>query len=170
MERDMRQEWETPDDFFDVVNHEFDFQIDVCATKENTKCAAYIGQYRDEQADCQDALDSNTPWLYHHIRRAWCNPGFANPGPWMEKAFNVTQELQSVVVVLGLPSFSSKWWREWASRAVEIRLLSGRRLQFKPAPGIPKSSNARENCLFIFRRNSGMRPNIWTWDWTKELP
>ena len=170
MERDMRQEWETPDDFFGVVNEEFDFQIDVCATKENTKCESYIGRYRDEPADCQDALDAGTQWLYTHARRAWCNPGFANPAPWMKKAHRVVQGEAGVVVVLGLPSFSSKWWKQYASLASEIRLLGGTRLQFKPPPGIPSSSNARENCLFIFRTNrSSIRPHIWTWDWTEQL-
>lgn len=170
MDRDMRQEWETPDDFFRVIDREFDFQIDVCATKENTKCDSYIGLYRDEPADCQDALDPNTPWLYPHIRRAWCNPGFADPGPWMKKAHDMVQGEAGVVVVLGLPSLSSKWWAEYANRASEIRLLGGRRLQFKAPSGIPTSSNARENCLFIFRRNMrGLRPHIWLWDWTEQL-
>ena len=30
-------EWETPEDFFLIINQVFKFDIDVCATKENTK-------------------------------------------------------------------------------------------------------------------------------------
>ena len=31
------EEWETPQDFFDKLNDEFHFDLDVCATPENAK-------------------------------------------------------------------------------------------------------------------------------------
>jgi len=34
-------EWETPQDFFDRLDAEFDFQLDPCATPQNAKCATY---------------------------------------------------------------------------------------------------------------------------------
>lgn len=34
-------EWATPQSFFDEVNKEFDFNLDVCATDENHKCENY---------------------------------------------------------------------------------------------------------------------------------
>ena len=30
--------WETPQDFFDKLNDEFGFDLDVCALPENAKC------------------------------------------------------------------------------------------------------------------------------------
>ena len=35
-------EWETPQDLFDELNKEFNFVLDVCATKENAKCNSYF--------------------------------------------------------------------------------------------------------------------------------
>ena len=35
-------EWATPQKFFDALNAEFHFTLDVCATKENAKCARYF--------------------------------------------------------------------------------------------------------------------------------
>lgn len=35
-------EWATPQDLFDKLNEEFHFEIDVCATEENAKCAKYF--------------------------------------------------------------------------------------------------------------------------------
>lgn len=35
-------EWETPQAFFDKLNEEFNFDLDVCATDENHKCAYYF--------------------------------------------------------------------------------------------------------------------------------
>lgn len=39
--------WETPQDFFDELNKEFHFTCDVCATKENAKCAKYYTPEQD---------------------------------------------------------------------------------------------------------------------------
>lgn len=37
-------EWETPQDVFDSLNAEFDFDLDPCATSENHKCDRYFTQ------------------------------------------------------------------------------------------------------------------------------
>lgn len=34
--------WETPQNFFDIYNLIHDFKLDVCATKDNAKCAKYF--------------------------------------------------------------------------------------------------------------------------------
>ena len=34
--------WETPQDLFDKLNEVFNFDIDVCALKENAKCEKYF--------------------------------------------------------------------------------------------------------------------------------
>lgn len=34
--------WETPKDFFDELNREFDFNLDPCAVKSNAKCSKYF--------------------------------------------------------------------------------------------------------------------------------
>ena len=176
-ERDLRQEWETPEDFFGVVDAEFDFQIDVCATAENTKCDDYIGPKGDQGALMIDAKYPATPWLPSNIRRAWCNPGFSDPFPWMERAYKEAQaHCDAVIVVMSRISPSTKWWRNWAMKALEIRLLTGSarsksRVHFVPPPGVKASSNTQENCLIIFRPNPHeLLPRIWTWDWTKGLP
>lgn len=41
-------EWSTPQDFFDKLNQEFGFTLDVAATDENTKV---IGRYFTETDD-----------------------------------------------------------------------------------------------------------------------
>lgn len=55
--------WETPQEFFDKLNREFDFTLDACATPENAKC---INFYSPEQ----DGL--SMPWN----GRVWCNPPY----------------------------------------------------------------------------------------------
>jgi phage N-6-adenine-methyltransferase len=35
-------EWSTPEDFFNKLNREFQFELDVCATVGNAKCDRYF--------------------------------------------------------------------------------------------------------------------------------
>ena len=37
-----RGNWETPQDFFDKLNEEFRFTLDVCAEKHTAKCEKYF--------------------------------------------------------------------------------------------------------------------------------
>ncbi|HXS60809.1 MAG TPA: DNA N-6-adenine-methyltransferase [Candidatus Sulfopaludibacter sp.] len=37
----LSDEWRTPQWLFDELNKEFNFDIDLCATKENSKCKNY---------------------------------------------------------------------------------------------------------------------------------
>jgi hypothetical protein len=39
--------WETPQEFFDELDKEFHFTVDVCATPENAKCAKYFTPEQD---------------------------------------------------------------------------------------------------------------------------
>lgn len=180
-----RQRWSTPDDFFKAATAEFAFDVDVCATADNTKCKDFITPY-------EDALCHSTIWIQREMGRyvgggqfttaAWCNPGFEKPGPWVQKAFGeVCDAPNAVVCVLGLGSLASEWFGFCAENCAEIRDLSPR-VQFVPHPDIQayneqegiKSSNPRDCCLFVFRTPpySGKRPcNRWTWNWkngTKE--
>jgi len=36
------QTWETPQDFFDKLNDEFNFTLDPCCSKETAKCDKYF--------------------------------------------------------------------------------------------------------------------------------
>jgi DNA N-6-adenine-methyltransferase (Dam) len=39
--------WETPQDFFDALDREFHFTLDVCAVQSNTKCTCYFSPEQD---------------------------------------------------------------------------------------------------------------------------
>ncbi len=39
--------WATPQGFFDKLNEEFHFELDVCATSENAKCKKYYSPEED---------------------------------------------------------------------------------------------------------------------------
>ena len=160
-EAGLRQEWRSPHNFWKVLNSEFSFDTDVAASAENTLCPSYI---------CveDDAL-SDYPWIRPNngILRAYCNPGFGNMSPWIEKAAQeVVRDTRAIICVLGLCAPSTKWWQKAVASASEIRLLAPR-VQFQaPDPRIPHSSNARDCAVFVFRGNGVVKEaHITTWQW-----
>jgi len=104
--------WATPQGFFDSLNNEFEFNLDVCATKENAKCKEY---YTKEQ----DGLSQT--WNY---RRVWCNPPYGREiGKWVAKAAGTT----GGVVVMLLPARTdTKWFHDHIYKKAEIRFIKGR--------------------------------------------
>ena len=70
-----RNSWETPQSFFDILNEEFNFELDVCATSENTKCKKY---YSPEE----DGLKQEWKGI------CWMNPPYGREiEKWMKKAY-----------------------------------------------------------------------------------
>jgi len=69
-------EWATPQDFFDALNDEFHFTLDVCATPENAKCDRYFTRE-------QDGLSQD--WSGETV---WCNPPYGRKiADWIRKCF-----------------------------------------------------------------------------------
>ena len=38
----VREDWETPQELFEELNREFNFELDVCADESNRKCERYF--------------------------------------------------------------------------------------------------------------------------------
>ena len=80
--------WATPQYFFDILDKEFHFNLDVCAIPENSKCQAY---YTPEM----DGLSQ--PWY----GRCWCNPPYGRQvGLWVAKAAESADSGATVVMLL----------------------------------------------------------------------
>lgn len=104
--------WETPKVFFDELDKEFHFELDVCALPENAKCKNYF-----------------TPEI-DGLKQKWCGICWMNPpygreiGNWMKKAYESSQDGATVVCLV--PSRTdTKWWHEYAMKG-EIRFIRGR--------------------------------------------
>ncbi len=127
------EEWETPKYVFSALTNEFQFQVDVCATSENTKCKVYF----DKSVD-----GLKREWSPF---RCWMNPPYGkNISKWMKKAFEESQ--RGALVVCLIPSRTdTKWWHDWVMRASEIRFISGR-ISF----GDGKQSAPFPSCVVIY--------------------
>lgn len=125
--------WETPHEFFEKLNDEFNFTIDVCALPENAKCAQY---YTPEE----DGLSQ--PWT----GVCWCNPPYGREiGKWVKRAYG--QTLQGTTTVMLLPARTdTRWFHNYILGKAEVRFVRGR-LKF----GNSKNSAPFPSMVVIFR-------------------
>jgi phage N-6-adenine-methyltransferase len=132
--------WSTPQDFFDKLDAEFHFTLDVCATKDNAKCKDFI-------APEDDGL--RQPWR----GICWMNPPYGNAiSKWMKKAYDSAHmekdycDYWACTVVCLVPARTdTAWWHDFAMKG-EIRFIRGR-LKF----GNSKNSAPFPSAVVIFR-------------------
>jgi phage N-6-adenine-methyltransferase len=108
----------TPQDFFDALDAEFHFDLDVCATSENAKCERF---YRLGIAGGGLAA----PWN-EHGDVAWMNPPYGRDiGKWVQKARE--EQLLGITVVALLPARTdTKWFQDSVLPYAELRWVRGR--------------------------------------------
>ena len=123
----------TPQDFFDKINLEFGFKLDVCATNENAKCSMYFTKQEDG------------------LSKEWgSGPVFMNPpygreiSQWMKKANDAARNGTTVVCLVPARTDTS-WWHKYAIQH-EVRFIRGR-LKF----GGAKNSAPFPSALVIIR-------------------
>ena len=129
--------WSTTQDFFNKLNEEFDFTIDVCALPENAKCKRYFTPE-------DDALKQK--WT----GTCFCNPPYGREiGQWVEKASKSADEGETVVMLLPART-DTKWFHNYVYGKAEIRFVAGR-LKF----GGSKNNATFPSMVVIFRSELG---------------
>ena len=124
-------QWATPQDFYDKLNEEFGFTVDVCALPENTKCSAYFSPELD---------GLKQEWL----GVCWCNPPYGRGiSDWIKKA----SEAEATVVCLVPARTDTAWWHDYAMKADDIRFIRGR-LKF----GGSKNSAPFPSAVLVYRK------------------
>ena len=120
--------WATPQDFFDKLDEEFKFEIDVCATSENAKCSKFYSISDDGLAQ---------KW----VGMCWMNPPYGREiGKWVRKAYE--SGLEGATVVCLLPSRTdTKWFQDYCLKSSDIRFIRGR-LKF---------GDSKNEYFFLFR-------------------
>ena len=105
-------EWETPQDFFDGLNAEFRFDLDVCATHGNAKCSRYFTREEDGLTQNWDGV-------------CWMNPPYGREiGQWIKKAYESAQNGATVVCLLPART-DTAWWHEYCMKG-QVRFIRGR--------------------------------------------
>lgn len=109
-----KEDWATPQDFFDRLNEEFHFTLDPSADDLNHKCSRYFT--KRENGLLQD-------W---GGERVYCNPPYGRKvGEWVKKAYE--ESLKGTLVVMLLPARTSNaWFHDYILNKAEIRFIRGR--------------------------------------------
>lgn len=130
-------EWETPKDFFDRLNAQYHFVLDVCATAENAKCERYFTKeengLKQEWTGC-----------------CWMNPPYGKGiGDWMRKAYESSFDGATVVCLVPART-DTGWWHDYAMKG-KITFIRGR-LKF----GGQKNSAPFPSAVVVFE---GRKPD-----------
>ena len=108
-------EWNTPDDLYNILDKEFNFTLDPCTNGLNNKCEFYYTE--KENGLIQD-------WSKDIV---FMNPPYGRQiSQWIEKAYN--ESLKGSKVVCLIPSRTdTKYWHDFIfNKASEIRFIKGR--------------------------------------------
>jgi len=117
--------WKTPNDVYNKLNNEFNFDFDPCP----------LNEYPD----------------FNGLEIEWGKSSFVNPPysdikNWCKKAYN--EHLKGKTVVMLIPSRTDTiYWHEYIMKAKEIRFIKGR-LKF----GGAKNSAPFPSAIIIFNK------------------
>lgn len=139
-------EWATPQELFDLLDSEFHFTLDVCASKDNAKCTTFY---------TQDDDGLSKPWT----GTCWMNPPYGDAiAAWVDMARAAADDGATVVCLLPARVDTAWWWDN--ARYGEVRFLRGR-LKF----GGAESGAPFPSAVVIFRGNE---PSVTWWEaWPK---
>lgn len=107
--------WETPQDFFDELNKEFNFTLDPCATPETAKCKKF---YTKED----DGLSKD--WDKEIV---FCNPPYGTEiKHWVKKCSDEARKSYTTVVMLIPARTDTIYFHEYIYHKADIRFIKGR--------------------------------------------
>jgi phage N-6-adenine-methyltransferase len=142
----MNKDWETPQTFFDAINAEFGFVLDVAASDYNAKCERFLTAEQDS------------------LQCEWGSPCWMNPPygrgtdvySWVHKAYRLSQDGGTAVCLLPA-STDTKWFHDFAMRSSEVRFIRDR-LWFGRNGNSARANHA--NILVVFRPYCSGPPKI----------
>lgn len=110
-----RDDWSTPQDFFDELDKEFHFDLDPCADENNHKCETY---FTKEQNGLKHSWGGYT---------VFCNPPYGKEiSKWVQYAYEQSRLPNTTVVMLIAARTDTRYFHEYIYEKAEIRFIKGR--------------------------------------------
>lgn len=116
-------EWETPQAFFDEMDREFHFTLDVCASTVNHKCARFFWNGCTTSGLTSDWSEDV----------CWMNPPYSQLKLWLAKASESARCGATVVCLIPSRTDTKAWHRFIWDKSihkprpgVEVRFIEGR--------------------------------------------
>lgn len=93
-------EWGTPREFFEYMNAQLAFTLDVCALPSNTKHSRF---FTPKDNGLAQSWEGET---------AWCNPPYGRGiGQWLLKARDEAMRARALIALLVPARVDADWWR-----------------------------------------------------------
>lgn len=111
-----KDDWETPQNFFNELDEEFHFDLDPCADDNNHKCDYYFT--KESNGLMQD-------WGGHTV---FVNPpyGAKSTSEWIKKCAEESRKPNTRVVMLIPTRTDTKAFHEYIYKKAEVRFVKGR--------------------------------------------
>jgi phage N-6-adenine-methyltransferase len=107
--------WSTPQEFFEQLNNEFNFNLDPCSTHENAKCEKHF-------TINEDGLIQDWGGC-----RVFCNPPYGKElKKWVKKCYEESKKENTVVVMLIPARTDTSYFHDYIYNKAEIRFIRGR--------------------------------------------
>lgn len=128
----------TPKDWWELLDGEFNFQLDAAADDRHTMCERY---WTEEQDALRQDWDG----------RVWCSPPWGEPEleQWVRKGYRESNRGSLVVMLLPVRPAAS-WWHDFVMKADEVRFIKGA-LEFVPFEVVALPIRVEPHCLVIWR-------------------
>jgi len=131
-----KHDWETPQDLYEELDKEFNFNLDPCSSDSNHKCDKYF-TIEDNGLE-QD-------WRGHNV---FVNPPYGRQiKHWVEKSYNEGQKPNTTVVMLIPARTDTRYFHDYIYHKAEIRFIKGR-LKFSES----KNSAPFPSMIVIFKK------------------
>ena len=135
-----KQDWCTPQQFFDELDAEFHFVLDAAATHQNSKCKR-----------CFTPEDDGLIQNWDLGGAVYCNPPYGKEiGLWVKKAYEEAQKGTTIVMLIPART-DTKYFHEYIYHKAEIRFVKGR-LKFTDENGTPKGTAPFPSMVVIYNR------------------
>lgn len=112
-----RDDWETPQDFFDKLNEQYHFTLDPCSSGANTKCKKhYTAKDNGLEQDWGGEI-------------VFCNPPYSRKGGqdlWVKKCYEESLKPNTTVVALLPARTDTKRFHQYILGKAEIIWIEGR--------------------------------------------
>ncbi len=135
----IHDDYETPPTKYDqaCINYKIRPTLDVCATKENTKCEHFI-------TEKQDSL------LFEWKQTFFMNPPYSQIQKFMRKAYYQSKKNKVEGLILAYSKTDTKWWHSFVENKAEVHFIKGRIKFWKN--GQPTNNSAPfPSCWIIYR-------------------
>lgn len=112
-----KEDWETPQDFYDRLNAKYHFEWDLAASDDNAKCSCYFT--RDD-----NSLEQDWEGLSGNL---FLNPPYGRELKlWVRKAANTKLKAKQNLVMLIPSRTDTSYWHDYIFKHAEIEFLRGR--------------------------------------------